>query len=106
MSLPRPQVWALRVDVNVLNAEGSIVDAASVAALAALTHFRRPDVTTTGEQTVIHDPSERDPIPLTLHHYPVCLTYAFFNAGKNFVADPTNPEERVSEAQVQSLRFI
>ena len=75
------QVWTLRVDINVLNHEGNLVDAASIAALTALCHFRRPDVTTAGEQIVIHDPSERDPIPISLHHHPVCVTYAIFNKG-------------------------
>jgi exosome complex component RRP45 len=57
------------------------VDAASVAALTALSHFRHPDVTITGEETVIHDPSEKEPIPLSLHHFPVCVSYAVFNKG-------------------------
>jgi len=71
----------VRVDVNVLNHEGNLVDAASVAALTALCHFRCPDVTITGEETIIHSPAERDPIPLSLHHYPVCVSYAVFNSG-------------------------
>lgn len=94
------KVWAVRVDINILNHEGNLIDAASVAALAALSHFRRPDVTTTGEQTIIHDPAERDPIPITLHHHPVCISYAIFDKGSYVVADPTAIEERVSEGQI------
>ncbi|XP_063240289.1 exosome complex component RRP45 [Bacillus rossius redtenbacheri] len=94
------KVWNLRVDIHVLNHEGGLVDAASIAALAALNHFRRPDVTMDGEQVVIHDPSERDPLPLTLHHQPVCITYALFDNLEEVVADPTQLEERVSQAQV------
>ncbi|KAJ4452027.1 exosome complex component RRP45 [Periplaneta americana] len=94
------KVWALRVNINVLNHEGNLVDAASVAALTALCHFRRPDVTITGEETVIHDPSERDPIPISLHHHPVCVSYALFNKGDSIVVDPTAIEERVAEAQL------
>nr|CAD7579658.1 unnamed protein product [Timema californicum] len=75
------QVFNLRVDVHVLNHEGNLVEAASIAALTALSHFRRPDVTMTGEKTIIHDPSERDPIPVVLHHHPVCVSYALFNKG-------------------------
>ncbi|KAK7790710.1 hypothetical protein R5R35_007950 [Gryllus longicercus] len=94
------KVWAVRVDVNILNHEGNLVDAASLAALTALSHFRRPDVTTTGEQTIIHDPAERDPIPITLHHHPVCVSYAVFDKGNHVIADPTAIEERVSEGQI------
>nr|CAD7606992.1 unnamed protein product [Timema genevievae] len=94
------KVFNLRVDIHVLNHEGNLVEAASIAALTALSHFRRPDVTMTGEKTIIHDPSERDPIPVVLHHHPVCVSYALFNKGTVVVADPTALEERVSEAQI------
>nr|CAD7432357.1 unnamed protein product [Timema monikensis] len=94
------KVFNLRVDVHILNHEGNLVEAASIAALTALSHFRRPDVTMTGEKTIIHDPSERDPIPVVLHHHPVCVSYALFNKGTVVVADPTALEERVSEAQI------
>lgn len=60
---------------------GSIVDCAAVAALAALAHFKRPDVTSDGQEIKVHDPSERDPIPITLHHYPVCVSFALLNEG-------------------------
>lgn len=75
------KVWALRVDVNVLNHEGNILDCASVAALAALAHFKRPDVTSDGEEFIIHSYKERDPLPMVIHHYPVYVTYAIFNGG-------------------------
>ena len=39
------QVWTVRLDLHVLCHEGSLADACSVAGLAALSHFRRPDVT-------------------------------------------------------------
>lgn len=70
-----------RVDINVLNHEGNILDAASIAALAALSHFRRPDVTFDGEDFTIHTYAQKDPIPTVIHHYPVCITYAVFENG-------------------------
>ena len=39
------QVWTVRLDLHVICHEGSLADACSVAGLAALSHFRRPDVT-------------------------------------------------------------
>lgn len=94
------KVWALRIDVNVLNHEGNILDCASIAALTALAHFRRPDVTCDGETVVIHTYKERDPIPTVIHHFPVCVTYAVFNQSSTTVADPSLLEESVSEAQL------
>ena len=35
----------IRLDINVLNHEGNVADCAGVAGLAALAHFKRPDVT-------------------------------------------------------------
>ena len=43
----------VRLDLHVLNHEGNLADACSVAGLAALAHFRRPDVTLTGDQVQI-----------------------------------------------------
>lgn len=75
------KVWAFRVDVNVLNHEGNILDCASIAALSALAHFRRPDVTWEGEDFIVHSYQERDPIPTVIYHYPVCISYAIFDNG-------------------------
>lgn len=69
------------MNVNVINHEGNIADCASIAALSALAHFRRPDVSSDGEEIVVHTYAQRDPIPTAIHHYPVCVTYAMFNEG-------------------------
>ena len=38
------KVWHVKCDVHVLDHDGNLMDACSLAALAALTVFRRPDV--------------------------------------------------------------
>ncbi|XP_063922852.1 uncharacterized protein LOC135137195 [Zophobas morio] len=92
------KVWALRVDINVINHEGNILDCASIAMLASLAHFRRPDVTCDGEEFIIHNYQQRDPIPTVIHHYPVCITYSIFNGGEFVVADPSLTEEGSADA--------
>lgn len=72
------QVWDLRIDVNIINHDGNLVDCASIATLAALMHFHRPDVTSTGEEVIVHPASEKDYLPLTLFHYPVCISFITF----------------------------
>ncbi|KAJ1839921.1 3'-5'-exoribonuclease [Coemansia sp. RSA 2706] len=72
------KVWTVRIDIHFLDHGGNLVDAASVAAIAALRHFRRPDVTVDGEEAIIHDVRERNPVPLSIHHTPVCVTFGFF----------------------------
>ncbi|KAK5644296.1 hypothetical protein RI129_008141 [Pyrocoelia pectoralis] len=94
------KVWAFRVDINVLNHEGNLLDCASVAILAALAHFRRPDVSYDGEDIIVHSYAERDPICTVIHHYPVCITYALFNEGTIVLADPTLLEEGVADANL------
>lgn len=75
------KVWALQVDLNVLNHEGNVVDCASVAVLAALAHFKRPDVTIDGDEVIVHTLAQKDPIGMVLHHYPVCVSYGIFQNG-------------------------
>lgn len=87
--------------MKVASTLNSLLDCACVAAVSALAHFRRPDVTTTGDgEFIIHTPAEKDLIPIVLHHYPICVTYALFNEGKTPVADPSALEERVSDASL------
>jgi 3' exoribonuclease family, domain 2 len=58
-------------------------------------------VTTSGDgEFIIHTPAEKDLIPIVLHHYPICVSYALFGEGKIPVADPTALEERVSDASL------
>ncbi|XP_053978896.1 uncharacterized protein LOC128876500 isoform X1 [Hylaeus volcanicus] len=93
------KAWNLRVDINIINHDGNLIDCASIATLAALSHFHRPDVTSTGEDIIIHPFSEKDPLPLTLYHYPVCVSFITFESG-NTIMDPTYLEERVGVAQL------
>ncbi|XP_058806814.1 exosome complex component RRP45 isoform X2 [Phymastichus coffea] len=91
------KVWNIRVDINIINHDGNLIDCASIAALAALMHFHRPDVTSTGEEVIVHSFTEKDPLPLTLYHHPVCISFITFQNGKT-VVDPSYLEERVGSA--------
>lgn len=93
------KVWDIRVDINIINHDGNLIDCASIAAITALSHFHRPDVTCDGEEVTIHSFSERDPLPLTIYHYPVCVSFIVFENGHT-VIDPTYLEERVGVAQL------
>ncbi|KAG8221851.1 hypothetical protein J437_LFUL003227 [Ladona fulva] len=81
------KVWQVRVDVSILNHDGALVDAASIAALAALAHFRRPDVTLDGE--------ERSSRARFSSSFTPSSPYL-----KNVVVDPAVLEERTAEAQI------
>jgi exosome complex component RRP45 len=72
------KVWSLKVTLNVLDLDGNVLDCAHIAAITALLHFRRPEVTIEGENVIVHSVSDREPVPLSVHHIPICVTFGFF----------------------------
>ncbi|XP_051939305.1 exosome complex component RRP45 isoform X3 [Hippocampus zosterae] len=91
------KVWQIRVDVHMLNHDGNLMDAASIAAIASLCHFRRPDVGIQGDEVTVYSPNERDPIPLSIYHMPISVSFAFFQQGTYLLVDPCEREERVMD---------
>ncbi|KAM9237129.1 exosome complex component RRP45 isoform 2-T2 [Leptosomus discolor] len=91
------KVWQIRLDLHVLNHDGNIIDAASIAGIVALCHFRRPDVSVQGEDVTVYTPEERDPVPLSIHHMPICVSFAFFQQGTYLLVDPSEREECVMD---------
>ncbi|KAI3746185.1 hypothetical protein L6452_08608 [Arctium lappa] len=91
-------VWAIRIDLHIIDNGGNLVDASNVAALAALSTFRRPECTLGGEdgqEVIVHPPEAREPLPLIIHHLPVAVTFAFIGKENVVVIDPTHHEEAV-----------
>lgn len=88
--------WSVRVDVHVLSHDGNLTDAACLAVVAALRHFRRPDTSMEGEVLTVYTPAEREPVPLSWLHSPFCVTFSFFgdDAGAA-VVDAAWAEEQV-----------
>ncbi|XP_004240124.2 exosome complex component RRP45A [Solanum lycopersicum] len=90
-------VWSIRIDLHILDNGGNLVDAANIAALAALLTFRRPECTLggdDGQEVTLHPPEVREPLPLIVHHLPVAVTFAFIG-DEHMVIDPTHHEEAV-----------
>ncbi|XP_023745981.1 exosome complex component RRP45A isoform X2 [Lactuca sativa] len=91
-------VWSIRIDLHIIDNGGNLVDAANIAALAALSTFRRPECTFGGEdgqQLIIHPPDVREPLPLIIHHLPIAVTFGFIGKENTMVIDPTHYEEAV-----------
>ncbi|XP_042341175.1 exosome complex component RRP45 [Plectropomus leopardus] len=91
------KVWQIRVDVHMLNHDGNLMDAASIAAITALCHFRHPDVSIQGDEVTVYSPEERDPIPLSIYHMPISVSFSFFLQGTYLLVDPCEREERVMD---------
>lgn len=99
------KVWAVSVDVSIVDAAGNCADAAHLAAMAALLHARRNDVSISGTDIYIHPFSEREPLPLPVHHVPLTVTYALFAGSNEFpediaALDPCLAEELASDGLV------
>ena len=103
-------VWRLHVDVTVLDHGGNLVDACILSAVAALRHFRKPEVRVETEAgvsgsaapVVLHS-DEREPTPLPMHHTPLTVTFALFSDPSgattkvSALIDPTYREELVMD---------
>lgn len=81
-----------------LSLDGNLVDAACVAVVAALRHFRKPDSSTEGEEVTVYTAAEREPVPLSWLHSPLCVTFSFFGeeGEKGMLVDATWLEEQVA----------
>jgi len=94
------QVWSLRCALHVLDHGGNLIDAASLAALASLLHFRRADVSVSGQEVTVHKLTERAPVPLSVHHTPVCVTFGMVKGVEQVLVDPTDREELVMHGRI------
>lgn len=92
--------FSVRADVHVLAHDGNLLDAACIAVIAALQHFRRPDVSVEGENVTVWDPREREPVKLNLLHHPLCVSFSYFDSGEIVVVDATAAEEKVREGEL------
>ncbi|CAN1319013.1 Exosome complex component RRP45B [Linum perenne] len=94
----RPGESAIELGRIIDRGLSNLVDAANIAALAALLTFRRPECSLSGEngqEVVVHPPEVKEPLPLIVHHIPIAVTFAFFSTEHIVAVDPTHSEEAV-----------
>jgi len=95
--------WSVRADLHVLSHDGNLIDAACLAVVAALRHFRKPETSIEGEALTVYTAAEREPVPLSWLHSPFCVTFSFFGEGGDTVLlDTTWLEEQL---RVSSCTF-
>ena len=79
------------------------MDTCCIALLAALRHYKRPDVSINGEDVKVWDPREREPVPLSILHFPYCVTFSHFigTEGKEIMLIDANlAEEQCRESEL------
>jgi exosome complex component RRP45 len=97
------KVWSLKVVLNVIDMDGNVLDCAHIAAITALLHFKRPEVTIEGQNIIIHSITEREPVPLSVHHIPICVTFAFFERDRLITFEKKSKEDRNKALQADEL---
>ena len=75
------KVWMITCEIELLNYNGSSLDACMLACIAALRSHRRPEITVLNNQhdLKIHHSDEREPLSLALHHTPLAISLGFFS---------------------------
>lgn len=92
---PGEQVYAIFVDINVLNIDGNLFDAAAYAAVAALATAKIPEYKV-NESGAVVETGNRVPLPITT--LPISITAA--KIGDYIIYDPTEEEEAVMDSRL------
>ena len=90
----------IRADLHILAHDGNLVDASCLALVAALLHFRRPDIEIRGEEVVVFSSAEREGVPLTMLHWPFCVSTSYYDNGAIMLNDATRLEEQCREGEM------
>jgi exosome complex component RRP45 len=53
-----------------------------------------------GENATIFSIREREPIPLSILHHPICVTFSYYDSGETILVDANLSEEQVREGEV------
>ena len=84
--IPSQWVWRFHVAITLLDDGGNPMDAAVMAAIASLRHYRKPHVDMQGgggddaaamASPVLIPSHLKEPTPLPLHHTPLAISFAF-----------------------------
>jgi exosome complex component RRP42 len=94
--VPSKSVYAVFVDVSILNVDGNLFDAVSIATVAALLTARVPKYSVSAKTMEVTKTEEK--IPLPIQTIPIALTMA--KIGEHMVVDPTAEEEAVMDARI------
>ena len=90
------KVWTVYIDVYPINDDGNLIDAASIASVAALQKSFIPEIDKDGH--VDYGNKTNKKIPLLDNVTPI--SFSFFKLGNSILIDPTREEEECCEARV------
>lgn len=88
------KVWSVMIDVCIINDAGNLIDASSLAAIAALKNAIFPGITKEGKAD--YELKTKEPLPI--QRTPIEVTV--FKIGNLFIVDPTSEEEPEADARL------
>lgn len=90
------KVWTVIIDVYPLNDDGNLIDALSIAAMAALSKAVMPELDKDGK--IDHKKKSKTLVPINRDIIP--LSISFSKLGNHLILDPTREEEQACEARI------
>jgi len=90
------KVYAILLDIYPLNADGNLIDACALAAVAALRNAKMPKYDEKIEKIKYGELTAKK-LPLTDR---IPITVTFYKIGKKIIIDPVTEEEAASEARI------
>lgn len=101
------KVWSITCNIHVVDHGGNLIDCVSLAAIAAMMHFRRPEVAVQNNATVVYSMDDHAAVPLSLHHIPISISFCFVQNTEHdqqaepiIFMDPTDREERITDGSM------
>ncbi|MEM5804571.1 MAG: RNA-binding protein, partial [Candidatus Aenigmatarchaeota archaeon] len=94
---PNEKVWAVHIDIHVLDHDGNLMDACGLAAIAALLTTRMPDYDIENEKIIKDTPVEKRK-RLPVKDVPVPVTVS--KIGSSLVLDACLEEEEARDCQL------
>jgi len=89
-------VWTIIIDIYPINDDGSILDAASIACIAAMKDAVFPGITETGNPD--YNNRTENKIPISEEILP--LSFTFYKLADSLILNPTREEEESCEAKI------
>jgi exosome complex component RRP42 len=93
----KEHIWMIFVDIDVINDDGNLIDAACLAAVGALLNTRIPKLEMDGETPVVNrDEKSANKLPLT----GIAITTTFVKIAGQLMADPNLAEFKALDARL------
>lgn len=94
---PGEKVWAVFVDLHILDYDGNLFDACSIAGVAAILSAKLPHTCPKTKEVVYADGKDR---PLPVHEENAAFSTTFAKIGGTVVADPHLYEELIADTRL------